>query len=140
LDSWIDLIAFILLVLAAGGLPLLFLLILPFWLVRSIWQGLQLRTRRSYRVEIEDDVLVVHRDDRARRIPFDDIARGRHAENGNWTESKLVDDALTLYDADGRRLAKFPAASEGFDEALEVVERRGVPVDLVVVSAPAFLD
>jgi len=68
------------------------------------------------------------------------IARARYAQNANWTESTIVEDALTLYDAHGSSPMKIPASAEGFRTLLGALQRHEIPITTVQVDAPAFLD
>jgi hypothetical protein len=66
--------------------------------------------------------------------------RARMARNDNWTESKLLEDALGLFAESSRELARVPESAEGFEALSAELRAREIPVDDVAVSAPAFLD
>lgn len=106
----------------------------------SVRQGLRTRTRRAFTVRIAHDVLELRCGRTPRALPLARIARARLATNGNWTESKIVEDALSLFDARGRRVAKVPASAEGWRDLLDVLHQRGVAIEERAVDAPAFLD
>ena len=71
---------------------------------------------------------------------LDLIARARFARNDNWTESKMLEDALGLFTAKGREIERLPESATGLDELQRELGDRGVPIEHVEVSAPAILD
>lgn len=127
----------VLLVLSSGGL---FLVVLPAWWWHSVHRGLRTRTRRPFSVRLDGDQLEIVDDGARHAIPLSHISRVRHARNANWTGSKLVEDAMTLFDVDGRRLAKVPVSASGFQDLRIWLETSSVPVQIVDVEAPAYLD
>jgi hypothetical protein len=129
-----------LVILAIGGPPLLFLLALPPWLMWSCARGMKLRSRTVWRLELREERLEVWVGPRRRwQRPLSAVQRARDARNANWTGSTFVEDALTLYDADGRAL-KIPSSAQGFSALLDALHGRQVPIARVDVSAPVFLD
>jgi len=124
----------------AIGPPILFVLILPFWVGWSLWRGLMLRSRVPAEVQVANGVVVVSTGRRRRWALLDNVGRARLAINGNWTDSTLVEDALTLFDTKGRTLAKIPMSAWRLDELLRALRDRQIKIERVEVSAPAFLD
>lgn len=129
-----------LLVLLAGGVPVLILAVLPIWCLWSVWRGLRVRSRVPWRIEMTDDTLTLWKGSNRVTLTIADVARARLARNSNWTKSRLVEDALTLVDRHGVRLLKVPASAQGFATLLEGLAARAVPLSRVDVSAPAILD
>jgi len=84
-------------------------------------------------------VLVVRGPTRT-RCELAEVTRARRVCNDNWTESKLLEDALGLFAASGRELVRVPLSAAGVDALMVALGRRGVPIDEVLTSAPAFLD
>ncbi|WP_437745638.1 hypothetical protein WMF39_11780 [Sorangium sp. So ce1504] len=66
--------------------------------------------------------------------------RARFARNDNWTESKMLEDALGLFALDGREIERLPGSAADLGGLLVELEARGIPVEHVYVSAPAVLD
>jgi hypothetical protein len=135
-------VLWITLVFVLGGVPLLFVIVLPIWTRRSVQQGLVRRSRTpvAVRTDAAREAIVVQKGERIEVLRFERISRARHGINGNWTESKLVEDALTLYDATGASVCKIPASALGFDDLVRELKNRGVAIETVDIEAPAFLD
>lgn len=123
-----------------GGVPALVVAVLPFWLAWSVWHGLRLRGGGRWRVEATGDTLTLRRGTRSVKVALADLGSARLARQSNWGDSRFVEDALTLWDQQGRRLVKLPTSAEGFPVLLERLTSRAVPVSHVEVSAPTFLD
>jgi hypothetical protein len=118
---------------------LLFAIALPFWIAWSVHRGLRWRTNRPVVVRLEGEHVHVVEGIRTHVVALRDVTRVRVAENSNWTESRLVDAALTLFRR-RRLLVKVPLSAAGLDVLLAALETRGVRVDHVLVEAPAYLD
>jgi hypothetical protein len=129
-----------LLVLLAGGVPVLILAVLPIWALWSVWRGLRVRSRARWRIEATDDAFTIWNGSKPLTLRIADIGRARLARSSNWTQSRLVEDALTLVDRRGARLLKVPASAQGFTTLLEALAASAVPMSRVDVSAPAILD
>lgn len=137
--SWLRNLAAVALA-AAFVAPALPFLVLPPWYLAARLRGLVPRTNDTWEVRVEgDDLALVHRG-RTRRVEVRAIRRLRQARNDNWTESKLLEDGLVFYGRFGRAFAAIPSRSTGVREVLRVFAERGVPLEEVFVSAPAFLD
>ncbi len=122
------------------GPGLLLVALLP-WHLWSVARGLRTRSRRAWRLSLTEDQLQVWVGERLRhQWRLGAIARARYAQNANWTESTIVEDALTLYDAHGSSPMKIPASAEGFRTLLGALQRHEIPITTVQVDAPAFLD
>jgi hypothetical protein len=120
--------------------PLLPVLVLLPWHLIAVRRGLAPRSTTSFTLAIrEGDVVITHAI-KAACYPLNEVARARVARNSNWTESKMLEDALSLVDTRGRRLARVPLTAHGVEEVVGELKRRGIPIDEVEVSAPAFLD
>jgi hypothetical protein len=118
-------------------LPLLALL--P-WHFVAQHRGLARRSPSRCAVSLEDGFLLVTRGESRTRHALDAVIHARLARNGNWTESKLLEDALTLFAANGREMVRLPLSASGIDSVLHALEARGIVVRHVEVSAPAVLD
>lgn len=129
-----------LLVLLVGGVPILILAVLPIWCLWSVWRGLRVRSSARWRVETTDDTFTIWKGASRRTLAIADIGGARLARNSNWTESRLVEDALTVMDRHGGQLLKLPASTQGFSTLLEVLDARAVPLSRVDISAPTILD
>lgn len=127
-------------VLLFGGAPLLFLVVLPFWWARSVRKGLRTRRSQPCAVQTHSDAFLVRTGAREQSFPFPSVVRCRFAINANWTESKLVENALTLFDTTGKPLVKVPSSAAGFEQLVLALKDRNIPIDKVEVDAPAFLD
>ena len=68
------------------------------------------------------------------------IVRARFARNDNWTESKMLENALGLFALDGREIERLPESATGLDELLVELGARRIPIEHIYVSAPAVLD
>jgi hypothetical protein len=133
-------VAWGLIILAIGGLPAMFLLALPPWIGWCLAKGMTIRRRTTWRLELREDQLQVWVGSRARwRWPLKAVRRARDASNSGWTDSTFVEDALTLYDAEGHSL-KVPASAEGFGELLTALRAMEVPISYVEVEPPVFFD
>ena len=120
--------------------PVLFVIALPFWHGWCIGRGLRLRTRARWRVVSTAAAVVVWCGEESTELPAANIASGRLAQNANWTDSRFLEDALTLFDSHGKSLLKIPSSADGFSILLDQLTAKGVPVSRIEVPAPAFLD
>lgn len=123
-----------------GGAPLLLLIALPFWVASSVFQGMSLRGWQRWEVRLRAGKLELSAGRRSLLLEMESIAEARWATNGNWTRSRLVEDALTLYGWNGRRLAKIPESSKGFWKLRDVLRDSDIQFNTVEVAAPAYLD
>lgn len=122
-------------------LPVLPYLVILLQYPCSMHAGLIQRTGRVWRLEIGSEALCVLVDERkVGEFSLADVASARCARNSNWSESKLVEDALSLFDVRGRRLVKLPCSAKQVDALRGALARRNVPVEDVYVEAPSFLD
>ncbi len=121
--------------LAPAGELLILLAMVPL----SVHQGLAMRDHRPWRVTREGGVLWVSHGERETQVPVAAVRRMRWAFNGNWTESKLVEDALTLFGERGRKLVKIPGSAQGLDPLRREL-RQQFHEEQVDVAAPAYLD
>lgn len=85
-------------------------------------------------------MLHIQRGNKQTRHALDDITRARLARNDNWTESKMLEDALGLFAKNGRELARVPESATGFGALLIELNARKIPIEEVDVSAPTLLD
>jgi hypothetical protein len=108
--------------------------------VVSVRRGLILRDGKTGNVARSEDSIVVERGASSRRVRWSDIDRARVAENDNWTASRIVTDAVSLLDARGAVVAKFPLEAPGGKEVLARLEDRGVEVEPRAIEGPAYLD
>lgn len=129
--------ALVALAILAPALPPLVLL--P-WHFVAVRRGLTPRRSGPCAVRVVDGALFVDRGGRRTRLDLHEISRARRARNDNWTESKLLEDALGLFSSTGRELARVPLGADGIDALFGALAGRGVPIDDVLVSAPALLD
>lgn len=118
-------------------LPLLALLPQHFLATR---RGLIRRSRIPCAVEISGEAIHVTRGDERKTHALGMIVRARFTRNDNWTESKVLEDALGLFGSDGREIARLPASTAGLDALLAELGARAIPIEDVYVSAPAILD
>ncbi|MDC0742793.1 hypothetical protein [Polyangium mundeleinium] len=125
------------LIIVAPVLP--FLVLLPWhFIARS--RGLAPRSDVPCVVSLSEGGLHVQRGDKRTSHVLDLVARARFARNDNWTESKMLEDALGLFTAKGREIERLPESATGLDELQRELGARGIPIEDVEVSAPAFLD
>lgn len=129
----------IVLLLATIG-PVLPILVLIPWHFIAKHRGLIARSNVPCTVSCSNGELLVLRGEKRTSHPLEGIARGRIARNDNWTESKMLEDALGLFTAKGREVVRLPESADGFANVVEELHRRNVPIDYVDVSAPAVLD
>lgn len=122
---------------AAPALP--FLALIP-WHFIAVRRGLIRRSRAPCAVSLAQEILRVERGAKLTRHALGTIARARFARNDNWTESKILEDALSLFASNGREIERLPQSATGLDELLAELGARGIPIEDVYVSAPAVLD
>ncbi|WP_437534922.1 hypothetical protein WME79_11955 [Sorangium sp. So ce726] len=91
-------------------------------------------------VSLSDGALHVRRGDTCSSHALGIIVRARFARNDNWTESKMLEDALGLFALDGREIERLPGSAADLGGLLVELEARGIPIEHVYVSAPAVLD
>lgn len=125
---------------AATAAPVLPFLVLIPWHFIALHRGLIRRGRVPCVVSLSQEAIHVERGDEPTSHALDIIARARFAQNDNWTESKMLEDALGLFASDGREIVRLPRSATGFDELLVELSARGIPIEYVCVSAPAVFD
>ncbi|MDI3284115.1 hypothetical protein [Polyangium sp. 15x6] len=116
-----------------------FLLLIP-WHFIALHRGLARRSDVPCVMSLSEGVLHVQRGDERKSHALTGVARARLARNENWTESKMLEDALGLFAANGREIVRLPESATGFDELQRELDARGIPIEHVDVSAPAVLD
>jgi len=121
------------------ALPLGMILLLGSWQVVAVSKGLMARTKRSLRCVFDSDGIELWSGPRLNKhVGWGEVMRARHAINENCTESRLVEDAVTLSDARGVARLKVPQSAHGFAELLALLASRQVVVEVVEVSAPSL--
>jgi len=123
-----------------SAMPALALLALVPWHFLALQRGLARRSTTPSVVSVTDGFLLVERGEWRTRHALDAVARARLARNANWTESKMLEDALGLFEANGREMVRLPLSTGDLEGVLHALEARGVPIEHVEVSAPAVLD
>ncbi len=103
-------------------------------------QGLISRSQIPCVLLMDDDGLLVDRGGKRLHYAWSRVARVRWARNDNWTESKMLEDAAGLFDERGREFERIPESARGFAMLMEAFTARKIPVEIVLVSAPAILD
>lgn len=116
-----------------------FLALIP-WHFVALHRGLVSRGSVPCVVTVSGGVIHVESAGKLRSHALDDIVRARFVRNGNWTESKMLEDALGLFASSGREIDRLPESTTGLDELLVELGVRGIPIEEREVSAPAFLD
>lgn len=117
---------FVLLAGAASLYPLLLVVVLVAEYFVCRYRGLVKRTSSRWAVFVADDALHIERDGVRRSLPLRDLSRARFVRNDNWTESRLLEDALGLRTASGRELARLPESTKDLDVLVAELTRRGV--------------
>lgn len=134
--TWLR-IMIILLVTVGPFLPILALI--P-WHFIAKHQGLMSRSPIPTVVSCSNGFIQITRGNKRTSLPFEHIVRARLARNDNWTESKMLEDALGLFAANGREIERLPESATGFATVLSELDARGIPIEYVDVSAPTVLD
>lgn len=73
-------------------------------------------------------------------IPINSIVKAKYAYDDGWTESKIVEDALNLFDSNNRLITKIPKTANGFKEAYSLIEAKGIKINRCVVDVPSITD
>ncbi len=120
--------------------PLLPVLALIPWHFIALRRGLANRSSIPCEVSLSEGIIHFQRGSRRTEHALDAIARARFARNENWTESKILEDALGLFTSNGREVERLPASTIGLEKLLVALGARGIQVEQVDVSAPAVLD
>jgi hypothetical protein len=129
----------IVIVLATVG-PFLPILALIPWYFVARHQGLMSRSRTPCAVSCSNGLLLIECGNKRMSHPFERIVRARMAQNDNWTESNMLEDALGLFAANGREIVRIPESAVGLSSVVAELGARGIPIEYVAVSAPAVLD
>jgi hypothetical protein len=128
------------LIMVVSLVPILPYLVLIPWHFIALHRGLTKRTTIGCLVALADGSFDVKCGSKHSSHSLDGIVRGRFVRNDNWTESKMLEDALGLFTEGGREVVRLPESTEGLDALLAELHHRGIPIEEVYVSAPAFLD
>lgn len=136
---WLRVSVAILLMAATAAPALPFLILIP-WHFMALHRGLIRRGRVPCVVSLSQGAIHVKRGDRRTSHPLGIIIHARFARNDNWTESKMLEDALALFASDGREIERLPESATGLAALLDELGARGIPIEQVYVSAPAVLD
>jgi len=126
----------ILIVLIVLGAPSVFI----YTHFRSLAKGLTIKDNLKWVILLTEDYLTVKYGKKEKRIALSSIDSAFYAYNGNWTESKVVEDALTLKDKNGKNIIKIPSSSEGINKLKEILINRLGKVSEIDVEAAAVLD
>ena len=110
------------------------------WHFIAMHRGLVPRSEQRHTVSVEGGAATLTHGNKRTRCDLNQVSRARRAFNDNWTESKMLEDAVSLFSAKGRALVRVPVSADGFDGLMRELAARGVVVEDVPVSAPAFLD
>ena len=137
--AWLHAVLGVLLFAATVAPALPFLVLIP-WHFISLHRGLIRRGRGPCVVSISQGAVHVKRADKVTSHALGSIVRARFTRNDNWTESKMLEDALGLFASNGREIERLPESATGFDELLVELGAGGIPIEHVDVSAPAVLD
>lgn len=103
-------------------------------------RGLVSRSQIPCNVTMDAAFLHIERGSKQVSYAWANVVRARMAQNDNWTESTMLEDALGLFDARGREIDRIPESAVGFTALVAEISAREIPLDYVDVSAPAFLD
>ncbi|MCA9641211.1 MAG: hypothetical protein H6718_21235 [Polyangiaceae bacterium] len=126
-----------LLAMAAPVLP--FIALIP-WHFIAVRRGLIARSRRPFSIAVADGTLTVEHGASRTHCDLSEVTVARRAFNDNFSESRMLEDAIGLFSANRRELVRVPVASTGIDELIRALRQRNIPIDDVPVSAPTFLD
>lgn len=132
-----DWIAIVFYILVSSSMPLGMLYVY----LMALNKGLVKKDKANWCVLTNDFEIKVTINEKTKSvIPFNSIAKAKYAYDDGWTESKMVEDALNLFDSRNRLLIKFPESAKGFKEAYSLIESKGIKINRCVVDAPSFLD
>lgn len=120
--------------------PFLPILALLPWYFVAVRRGLVPSKRGPASVSVAQGALVVDHGAKHTRCDLKQVSSARRACNDNWTESKILEDAIGLFSAEGREIVRVPLSATGIDELVRALHKQGVPIVDVAVSAPVFLD
>ena len=137
--AWHHVAVAVLLLAVALAPALPFLALIP-WHFIALHRGLVRRGSAPCAVSISEGAIHVRRGKKLSVHALDGIVRARFVRNGNWTESKMLEDALGLFASSAREIERLPSSTIGLDELLVKLNARGIPIEDLEVSAPAFLD
>lgn len=77
---------------------------------------------------------------RLTQLSFSEISHARYAYDDGGTESKLVEDALTLFNNQGKILIKIPKSCQGFNHLMDTLPQRKIHIERIEVDAPSYMD
>lgn len=127
------------------GFSILLLSIIPLgmlWVyLMALKNGLIKKDRADWCVHVDEIAIKITKNKKIKSvIPINRIVKAKYAYDDGWTESKVVEDALNLFDSRDRLLAKLPKSANGFKEAYSLIESKGVKINRCVVEAPSLMD
>lgn len=134
--TWLQVVAGLIALLATLFPVLPFAVLLP-WHFVARRRGLMPRSNEPTALRVEADALIITHRGKTTRIALDEVTRVRDARNDNWTESRMLADALTLY---GAKPVRVPLDADGIDTLISTLQRRNVPIEYVLISAPTVVD
>ena len=137
--TWIRAAVCVLLFAVAVIPALPFLVLIP-WHFIALHRGLTSRSSVPCEVSLSEGFIHFKRGNKRTSHALITIVRARFARNDNWTESKMLEDALGLFISNGREIARLPESATGLDELLVELGARGIPIEHIDISAPAVLD
>jgi hypothetical protein len=133
--NWIEIVFLILL---SSFMPLGM-----FWIyLMALKNGLMKKDNADWCVLAEDiGIIKVIKNQKIKCvIPINSIVKAKYAYDDGWTESKIVEDALNLFDTNNRLITKIPKTANGFKEAYSLIEAKGIKINRCVVDAPSLTD
>lgn len=132
--DWIEIALFILL---SSFMPLGM-----FWVyLMALKKGLMKKDKADWCILADDMEIKITKNKKIKSvIPINSILKAKYAYDDGWTESKVVEDALNLFDSNNKLIAKFPKTASGFKEVYSLIESKGIKINRCVVDAPSFTD
>ncbi|MFP6844138.1 MAG: hypothetical protein VB958_02880 [Thalassolituus sp.] len=132
--NWIEIVFFILI---SSFMPLGML-----WIyLMALKNGLMKKDNADWCVLEEGIEIKVIKNQKIKSvIPINSIVKAKYAYDDGWTESKIVEDALNLFDSNNRLITKIPKTANGFKEVYSLIEEKGIKINRCVVDAPSFID
>jgi len=132
--AWLEIAFFILL---TSFMPLGML-----WVyLMALKKGLMKKDKADWSVLADDIEIKVTKNRKIKSvIPINSIIKAKYAYDDGWTESRIVVDALNLFDSNNRLIAKIPKTANGFTEAYSLIKSKGIEINRCVVDAPSLTD